>query len=128
VCYTTSKAQEADCNDCLDMRVVRDGVFQTVVSVAYSEGKVVRLKMAQSDNSGKLSVRISPVLGMTSLIAGLALRRDPRWRRHWRIVTLAWCRIPAVRCKLTHLHHVRRRWERGMHIIRSYAVLAERIH
>jgi len=51
-----SRAQEANCNDCLDMRVVRDGVFQTVVSVAYSEGKVVRLKMAQSGNSGKLSV------------------------------------------------------------------------
>ncbi len=61
MCYTMSRAQEANCNDCLDMRVVRDGVFQTVVSVAYSEGKVVRLKMAQSDNSGKLSVRISPV-------------------------------------------------------------------
>jgi hypothetical protein len=61
VCYTMSRVQEANCNSWLDMRVVRDGVFQTVVSVAYSEGKVVRLKMAQSGNSGKLSVRISPV-------------------------------------------------------------------
>jgi len=37
VCYTMSRTQEANCNDCLYMRVVRDGVFQTVVSVAYSE-------------------------------------------------------------------------------------------
>ncbi len=40
--YTMSRVQEANCNSWLDMRVVRDGVFQTVVSVAYSEGKVVR--------------------------------------------------------------------------------------
>ena len=39
---TMSRVQEANCNSWLDMRVVRDGVFQTVVSVAYSEGKVVR--------------------------------------------------------------------------------------
>ncbi len=35
--YTMSRVQEANCNSWLDMRVVRDGVFQTVVSVAYSE-------------------------------------------------------------------------------------------
>ncbi len=76
MCYTMSRAQEANCNDCLDMRVVRDGVFQTVVSVAYSEGKVVRLKMAQSGNSGKLSVRIS--IEMTSLTANFTAK--PRAR------------------------------------------------
>jgi len=49
VCYTMSRVQEANCNSWLDMRVVRDGVFQTVVSVAYSEGKVVRSAVQQGD-------------------------------------------------------------------------------
>jgi len=36
VYYSISRAQQADRGGCLDMRVVREGVFRTVVSLAFS--------------------------------------------------------------------------------------------